>query len=105
MIDRLSRPERLQLMRYVVSFAWADQELHPSERRVVKRFLELLELDESERSEVEAWLSAPPDPVAVDAAALSQEQRVVYTQAIQAVIMADGTISPEERSLFQEMLP
>ena len=72
---------------------------------MVQRFVDALDFDDAERAEVETWLNAPPEPISVDTEALSQEQRVVYSQAIQAVILADGEIAPEERRLFQKLLP
>ena len=47
MLSKLSRPERLRLMRFVCAFAWADLQVRKEERTFVKRLMDQLELDES----------------------------------------------------------
>ena len=102
MLNRLDREDRLLLMRYICSFAWADHKIRPEERELTHRFGELLGLDVEEMGQVEAWLESPPD---VSPTSIPPEKRVVFVEVISSIILADGEISPEEQQLFQKLLP
>ena len=56
----LPREERLLLMRFVCSFAWADHRVQPQETALIARFVRRLDLDGAEVRQVEAWLEEPP---------------------------------------------
>ena len=58
-LSELPRDERLLLMRFVCSFAWADQRVDPEERKLVARFVRRLELEPDEARQVDAWLATP----------------------------------------------
>ena len=51
MLDTLNREDRLQLMRFVCSFAWADLEVTSEEREFIVQLVDRLELDDEERKE------------------------------------------------------
>jgi uncharacterized membrane protein YebE (DUF533 family) len=95
--EKLSRDERLVLIRFVCSFAWADFEIRNEERRFIADLVRKLELDPAERQLVEKWLTLPPEPESVDPALVPRPHRELFLAAIQAVISADGEVSPEER--------
>ena len=103
----LSRDERLLLVRFVCSFAWADLEVGPTERAFVSRLSRRLDLDDEERRQVEGWLARPPSPESVDPALVPREHRTRFIRAIESVIAVDGEISPLEREqllLFAQLL-
>jgi uncharacterized tellurite resistance protein B-like protein len=100
----LGREARMRLMRLVCSFAWADREVHADERRFVARLVERLALDAEERSRVEAWLAAPPPPKDVDASAVPHEHRLLFVEAIAALLLADGELAAEEIELFRPLV-
>jgi len=107
MLDQLGRDERLRLMKFVCSFAWADLRIHPEEREFVRRMVRRLGLDAEERKRVNRWLRVPPDPESVDPTAVPLEHRKIFLQAVEGVIAADGEIAPEERenlTLFKDLL-
>ncbi|MGH2671009.1 MAG: TerB family tellurite resistance protein, partial [bacterium] len=52
MLDDLDSRQRLQLIKFVCSFAWADLEVRAEERTFVARLVERLDLDERERRQV-----------------------------------------------------
>lgn len=107
MLEELDRRERLRLMKFVCSFAWADLEIRPEERSFVARLLRQLELDEEDRQRVEEWLQVPPEPDAVDPTLVPQAHRKLFLEAIEGVIAADGEIAPEESeslALFQQLV-
>lgn len=107
MLDDLDRRQRLDLMKFVCSFAWADLEIRQEERDFVARMVERLHLDAEEVDRVKGWLEVPPAPESVDPTAIPREHRKIFVEAIEGVIAADGEIAPEEREnlhLLQDLL-
>lgn len=106
-MERLNKKERLQLMRYVCSFAWADLEIQPEEREYVAQLIRRLELDEDEAKQVEGWLKVPPRADEVDPTEIPQRNRHIFLEAARAVVIADGVVTPEEEEnllLFEALL-
>jgi len=97
MLDDLDASERLQLIKFVCSFAWADLEVRDEERSFVARLVERLDLDAKERRQVSRWLERPPLPESVDPMTIPTAHRKSFLEAIQGVVAADGEISAEER--------
>jgi len=107
-MDELDRGERLQLMKFVCSFAWADLEIQPEERRFVERLIRRLDLDTEETEQVEDWLKLPPRPESVDPTQIPAEHRRLFVDSIRGIIEADGEIAREERenlALLEMLLP
>ena len=98
MSQDLDRQQRLHLMKFVCSFAWADLQVVPAERSFVGRLAKSLELSDEENAQVQAWLERPP---VVDPMSIPQASRAVYLDAIDGVIAADGEVAPEERESLQ----
>jgi len=96
MLQDLSRDERLQLMRFVCSFAWADLEIKPKERAFVHKLVTRLKLDPDEKKQVEGWLAVPPPVDAVDPAEIPRAHRKLFLDTARALIKADGEIHPDE---------
>jgi uncharacterized tellurite resistance protein B-like protein len=106
-LDRLETRDRLRLMKFVCSFAWADLEIRPEEREYVAKVMAKLGLSDEERRQVEGWLEVPPSPDSVDPTSIPQEHKLLFLEAVEGVIIADGEISPEEREnlgLFKALL-
>ncbi len=99
-LSKLPKEERLQLMKFVCSFAWADLEIADQERRFVHKLVKKLHLDADEAKQVERWLELPPRPEEVDPAGVPHAHRSLFLNAAREVIAADGTISEEERENF-----
>ncbi|MCG8590991.1 MAG: TerB family tellurite resistance protein [Proteobacteria bacterium] len=107
MLDALSRDQRLNLMRFVCSFAWADLEVRPEERGFVMQCIERLDLDEDERRQVLGWLERPPAPESLDPNSVPAAHRALFLNAIEQVVAADGDIAVEERenlAVLRELL-
>ena len=96
MLSELNREERMRLMQFVCSFAWADLEIHPQERVFIEKMIGRLELDDDERAQVQSWLTLPPDPEGIDPTTIPRSHRNDFVQAIEGVIYADGELAPEE---------
>ncbi len=101
MIDQLSRDERMQLLRFVCSFAWADLEVRDQERSVVHKLIKNFQLDPEEADEVNQLLTHPPSPEEVDPQDIPVEHREIFLDAVKAMIYSDGEISPIEAESFE----
>lgn len=107
MVDELSGPDRMRLMRFVCSFAWADLEVQDEERHFVCRLMKELGLDEGEQQQVQEWLKLPPRPEEVDPAEIPPDQRELFLHTVRALVAADQVLAPDERenlALFEQLL-
>ena len=95
-LSKLNHADRLRLMRFVCSFAWADLEVNDKERALVKRMVRALRLDAAEKKKVEGWLESPPRPEEIDPTSVPRAHRELFVDAAKAMIVADGMVTPEE---------
>jgi len=100
MLKNLSREDRMQVMRFVCSFAWADLEIKSKERDLVRKMVKELDLDADEIKQVEGWLEVPPRAEEVDPASIPRAHRKMVLDAARRMIKADGTVDPEEQESF-----
>lgn len=106
-MQRMTKGERLQLMRFVCSFAWADLEIQPEEREFVAQMIRCLELAPDEAKQVEQWLKVPPRAEEVDPTQVPRKHREIFLEAVRGVVMADGVLAPEEEEnlmLFEALI-
>lgn len=107
MLDVLNREDRLQLMRFVCSFAWADLEVSDREREFIVKMVIRLGLNEEEQDQVAQWLEVPPRADDLDPADIPREHRKLFLDAARAMILSDGTIDEEEAEnliIFDQLL-
>lgn len=96
MLEELNRDDRMQLMRFVCSFAWADLEIRPEERDFIIKMITRLELDEDETAQVAAWLQVPPRADDLDPEDIPREHRKLFLDAARAMILSDGSVEQVE---------
>ncbi|MFA9472339.1 MAG: TerB family tellurite resistance protein [Deltaproteobacteria bacterium] len=96
MLDALNREDRLQLMRFVCSFAWADLEIADAERDFIVKMVVRLGLDEEEQEQVAQWLEVPPRADDLDPADVPKEHRQLFLDAAKAMILSDGNVEDVE---------
>lgn len=107
MLKNLSQEERVQLMRFVCSFAWADLRVRAEERAFVRKMADKLDLDAAETAMVEEWLKVPPRAEDVDPNRVPKAHRQLFLDAARAVISIDGKVDSEELDslrLFESLL-
>ncbi len=107
MLDQLNQEDRLRLLRFVCSFAWADLEVQGTERDFVGQLVVRLGLNEKESAQVEAWLDKPPRAEDVDPQDIPRAHRKLFLDAARAIIMADGSVEENELEnllLFEQLL-
>ena len=95
-MDHLTRDDRLRLVKFVCSFAWADLEIRPEERTFVDHIVRSLELNDEDQSKVEGWMAIPPSPESIDPTRIPLAHRKLFLDSIEGVIASDGEIAPEE---------
>ncbi|MBK8170552.1 MAG: TerB family tellurite resistance protein [Sandaracinaceae bacterium] len=103
----LNSDDRMRLMKFVCSFAWADLEIKEPERAYVKRLMRRLSLTPDERKEVEGWLEVPPRAEEVDPSDIPKAHRKLFVDAVRGMIMADGQVKEDEREnlgLLEQLL-
>jgi len=97
---QLDRDDRLRLMKFICSFAWADLEIQDEERAFVKKLVKELDLDEEEQAKVEGWLEVPPTAEELDPAEIPLAHREVFLETARAMIVSDGRIDEDEAENF-----
>jgi uncharacterized tellurite resistance protein B-like protein len=106
-LSQLSKEDRLQLVKFVCSFAWADLQVAASERSFVQKLVRRLKLEPEERAQVDRWLEIPPRPEELDPADIPREHRALFLATAREMIEADGEVSEEEVenfALFEQLL-
>ena len=107
MLSELDASERMLLLKFVCSFAWADLEIRGAERKMVKRLVKKLELSSTEAEQVEEWLKTPPTADEVDPNRVPRAHRKLFLDAARQMAAADGEIDPAEQEnleLFEALL-
>jgi uncharacterized tellurite resistance protein B-like protein len=99
-LHALSHEERLRLLRFVCSFAWADLEVTPPERQAVARLVTRMELGQEDARQVESWLALPPQAEDVDPTEVPQAHRLLFLDEVRRIVVADGRLTPGERELL-----
>ena len=105
-IADLNIDQRMQLIRFICSFAWADFEVKSSERAMVAKIVENLELPLEARTTVRDWLKEPPPLDDIDPTDVPRQHRQVFLDTAWQMISADGAVSREEwesYKLFKEL--
>lgn len=101
------RKARMELLKFVCTFAWTDLRVQQEERDLVMRIAGRLGLDEAELAQVREWLRAPPAAEEVDPTRIPLPWRQEFLAAAEAVVAADGRVLGSERdalAVFRELL-
>ncbi len=104
---KLDAAARMNLMRFVCSFAWTDLVVRQEERDLVMRIVGRLNLSDTEARQVAAWLEVPPASDEVDPASVPRAHRELFVKTAELVTQADGRVVPAERDaveLFRDLL-
>ncbi len=100
-MNQLSKEDRLRLMKFVCSFAWADLHIAESERRMVQKLVRRLKLTKDEREIVDGWLEIPPRAEELDPGQIPDAHRALFLTTAREMIEVDGDIAPEEVENFE----
>lgn len=100
-MNELSKEDRLRLMKFVCSFAWADLRIEDSERKMVRKLMRRLKLDADEKRQVEDWLELPPPAEELDPGLIPDAHRALFLRTAREMIEVDGEVAPEEVENFE----
>ncbi|MBW1878935.1 MAG: TerB family tellurite resistance protein [Deltaproteobacteria bacterium] len=106
-LEDLDSEDRLRLLRFVCSFAWADLKVVQEERSFVADLVRKLALDEDEKEQVIDWLVRPPFAEEVDPIEIPLGHRQLFLDAARSVVLADHYLHPKEEELlaiFEQLL-
>ena len=107
MVSTLAPEERLRLMKFVCSVAWADLEVQAEERAFVRRMVTRLGLSPAEIALVDAWLQVPPHIDDVDPVEIPREHRKLFLDTLRELVLADGSVDEQEQAslaLLEDLL-
>lgn len=107
MWNHLHRDERLRLMRFVCSFAWADLRVTDAERAFVLDLARRAHLSQHDQGLVADWLDSPPGEDDLDPFEIPDAHRKMVLDAALEMMAADGEISRleiESYALFETLL-
>ena len=107
MLDDLNSEERLQLMRFICSFAWADLRVQSAEKSFIASMMDRLKLREAEVAQVREWLEVPPKAEELDPHLVPRAHRKLFIDAARAIVMSDGEVAHTEAeniALLEELL-
>jgi uncharacterized tellurite resistance protein B-like protein len=107
MLDQLTIEEKVRLIRFMCSFAWADLDVSDRERTMIRDLVRKLGLPEPAASEAESWLDHPPDEEELDPYDIPLEQRRLFVSAAAQMVSADGVVDVmevENFALFEALL-
>jgi uncharacterized tellurite resistance protein B-like protein len=99
-LDQLSRDDRLTLMRFVCSFAWADLKVREEERLFVAGLMQKLDLSDDDAQLVSGWMIHPPAPEEVDPMEIPTQHREIFLAAVREMVKADGEIAKHEADTY-----
>jgi len=107
MITSLAREDRLRLMKFICSVAWADLEVQSEERTFVRRMVTRLGLRDDEIAQVDTWLQVPPSIDDVDPVSIPREHRKLFLDTLRELVHADGAVDEQEQTslaLIEDLL-
>jgi len=107
MLASLAREDRLRLMKFLCSVAWADLEVRSEERDFVRRMVTRLALRPDESAQVEAWLQVPPHIDDVDPSSIPMEHRKLFLDTLRDLVHVDGEVDEQEETslaLLEDLL-
>jgi uncharacterized membrane protein YebE (DUF533 family) len=106
-LGRLTRADRLQVVKFACAAVWADLDVNRSEQTYILSLAQRLGLPKDEIQQVEKWLETPPSPDEVDPNLIPPEHRALFLQAVEEAVAADGVVDDPEREslrLLRELL-
>ena len=95
-LTKLSAEEKLRLVKFVCSFAWADLQVDESERVFVRGLVEKMGLGQDELELVEQWLVSPPVEDDLDPNQIPADHRQLFLDAALEMVTADGVVDRME---------
>ena len=100
MLAQLTNEEKLRLLRFMCSFAWADLEIADKERAFVLGLIKSMKLPEDDAARAALWLDHPPSEEELDPYEIPDEHRKLFLEAALEMVGADGVVDVMEAENF-----
>ena len=102
----LPERERLRLLGFVCSFAWADLSVTSEETEYVAKACRELGLGEAGLRKVAEWMSVPPLPEEVDPQSVPSKHRREFVEAARRFVRSApfDLHAREQMELFEELM-
>lgn len=100
MLDELQNDEKLRLLRFLCSFAWADLEIADKERKLVRDIIHKMGLPPADAALASTWLDHPPSEDELDPYDIPDEHRRLFLDAALEMIGADDHVDEMEAENF-----
>lgn len=101
MLNELDNQDKLRLLRFVCSFAWADLEIADKERTLVRDMAKRMGIDDAGVQKVEEWLDHPPSEDELDPYDIPDAHRKLFLRHVQEMVKADGVLDLMEIETYQ----
>ena len=100
-LGKLTRSERLQLLKFVAAAVWADLEVSRPEKSYLLSLALKLRIPDDELDHLADWLERPPPPEEVDPAQVPPERRSLFLAVVRAAMTADHVLDAPERETLR----
>ena len=103
----LNHTEKLDLVRFVCTFAWADLDIAEPERKFVCELVERLGLPDEAVEQAISWLDFPPNEDEVDPNMVPDAHRKLFLDVALEMVGADGVadvMEIENYALFKLLM-
>lgn len=100
MLEQLTDEEKLRLLRFLCSFAWADLNVGETERKLVVDLIRRFGLGDEDAQMAEGWLDHPPNEDDIDPMDIPREHRQLVLDAVLEMVGVDGRVDSMEAESF-----
>lgn len=100
MLKQLTTDEKLRLLRFMCSFAWADLQIADKERAFVRDIIARMGLPPEDAELAETWLDHPPSEDELDPYEIPEAHRRLFLEAALEMVGADDVLDVMEAENF-----
>lgn len=100
MLEKLTDDEKLRLLRFLCTFAWADLSVGDPERRLVQDLIRRFGLGSDDSIMAAGWLDHPPNEEDIDPTDIPKEHRQLVLDAVLEMVSVDGHVDSMEAESF-----
>lgn len=100
MLENLTDDEKLRLLRFLCSFAWADLNVGDPERKLVVDLIRRFGLGDEDSVMAAGWLDHPPNEDDIDPTDIPRDHRQLVLDAVLEMVGVDGRVDSMEAESY-----
>ena len=100
MLENLADDDKLRLLRFLCSFAWADLNVGVPERKLVVDLIRRFGLRAEDAAMAAGWLDHPPNEDDIDPTDIPREHRQLVLDAVLEMVGVDGRVDSMEAESY-----